>query len=184
MAAVSGQTEGSLLLIRRVIGRILYLLKFNMSSSFCSSEHYSTITLTFFDRSSETELKVECRGVPDNEEERTKEGWKRYYFEAIKQTFGYGARLYWRHSVPIVLFSFLLWIFKRNLSFNLSGTRSPSCKLIARVNERDQRGEGRSVTRVCVCVCACSCKCFNFWTYLNLDDFSPCQYLGHLFRGA
>ncbi|XP_054470054.1 activator of 90 kDa heat shock protein ATPase homolog 1b [Anoplopoma fimbria] len=57
-------------------------------------EHYATITMTFFDRSSETELKVDCRGVPDNEEERTKEGWKRYYFEAIKQTFGYGARLY------------------------------------------------------------------------------------------
>ncbi|KAM7376376.1 hypothetical protein PAMP_006117 [Pampus punctatissimus] len=57
-------------------------------------EHYATITMTFLDRSSETELKVECRGVPDSEEERTKEGWKRYYFEAIKQTFGYGARLF------------------------------------------------------------------------------------------
>lgn len=57
-------------------------------------EHYATISLSFVDRSSETELKVECRGVPDNEEERTKDGWKRYYFEAIKQTFGYGARLY------------------------------------------------------------------------------------------
>uniref|UniRef100_A0A3Q3F7Z4 Activator of HSP90 ATPase activity 1 n=1 Tax=Labrus bergylta TaxID=56723 RepID=A0A3Q3F7Z4_9LABR len=56
--------------------------------------HYATITLTFLDRSSETELKVECRGVPENEEERTKEGWKRYYFEAIKQTFGFGARLF------------------------------------------------------------------------------------------
>ncbi|TMS21174.1 Activator of 90 kDa heat shock protein ATPase-like protein 1 [Larimichthys crocea] len=58
------------------------------------SEHYATIAMTFLDRSSETELKVECRGVPDNDEERTKEGWKKYYFEAIKQTFGYGARLF------------------------------------------------------------------------------------------
>ncbi|XP_068574100.1 activator of 90 kDa heat shock protein ATPase homolog 1b [Cebidichthys violaceus] len=57
-------------------------------------EHYATISMLFYDRSSETELKVECRGVPDEEEERTREGWKRYYFEAIKQTFGYGARLY------------------------------------------------------------------------------------------
>ncbi|TKS87187.1 Activator of 90 kDa heat shock protein ATPase -like protein 1 [Collichthys lucidus] len=57
-------------------------------------EHYATIAMTFLDRSSETELKVECRGVPDNDEERTKEGWKKYYFEAIKQTFGYGARLF------------------------------------------------------------------------------------------
>lgn len=58
------------------------------------AEHYSTISMTFKDRSSETELKVDCRGVPDNEEDRTKEGWKRYYFEAIKQTFGFGSRLY------------------------------------------------------------------------------------------
>uniref|UniRef100_A0A8C7X2Y2 Activator of 90 kDa heat shock protein ATPase homolog 1 n=1 Tax=Oryzias sinensis TaxID=183150 RepID=A0A8C7X2Y2_9TELE len=57
-------------------------------------EHYATITLTFVDRSSETELKVECRGVPNSEEEQTKEGWRRYYFEAIKQTFGFGARLF------------------------------------------------------------------------------------------
>lgn len=56
-------------------------------------EHYATIAMTFVDLCSETELKVEFRGVPDNEEERTKEGWKRYYFEAIKQTFGFGARL-------------------------------------------------------------------------------------------
>lgn len=58
------------------------------------TEHYATVSMTFVDRSSETELKVEYRGVPESEEERTKEGWKRYYFEAIKQTFGYGARLF------------------------------------------------------------------------------------------
>ncbi|KAM8833935.1 activator of 90 kDa heat shock protein ATPase homolog 1-like [Synchiropus splendidus] len=58
------------------------------------SEHYSAITMNFVDRGSDTELKVEFRGVPENEEERTKEGWKRYYFEAIKQTFGYGASLF------------------------------------------------------------------------------------------
>ncbi|KAM3833906.1 activator of 90 kDa heat shock protein ATPase homolog 1-like [Diretmus argenteus] len=57
-------------------------------------EHYATITLTFSDRGSETELAAECRGVPDSEEERTRHGWQRYYFQAIKQTFGFGARLY------------------------------------------------------------------------------------------
>lgn len=57
-------------------------------------EHYATITLTFSDRGNETELKVDCRGVPESEEERTKQGWQRYYIEAIKQTFGFGARLY------------------------------------------------------------------------------------------
>ncbi|KAM4633210.1 activator of 90 kDa heat shock protein ATPase homolog 1-like [Polymixia lowei] len=58
------------------------------------SEHYATITLLLKDRGHDTELKLECSGVPAGEEERTKEGWKRYYFEAIKQTFGYGAQLY------------------------------------------------------------------------------------------
>lgn len=57
-------------------------------------EHYASISLTLCDRSSETELHADFRGVPENEEERTKDGWQRYYFEAIKMTFGYGARLY------------------------------------------------------------------------------------------
>ncbi|XP_029973320.1 activator of 90 kDa heat shock protein ATPase homolog 1 [Salarias fasciatus] len=57
-------------------------------------EHYATVSMQLLDRSSETELKVECRGVPDSQEEQTKEGWKRYYFQAIKQTFGFGARLF------------------------------------------------------------------------------------------
>ncbi|XP_028293074.1 activator of 90 kDa heat shock protein ATPase homolog 1b [Gouania willdenowi] len=57
-------------------------------------EHYATITMTFLDLSSETELKLDCRGVPENQEEQTKEGWKRYYFQAIKQTFGFGAQLF------------------------------------------------------------------------------------------
>ncbi|XP_068195222.1 activator of 90 kDa heat shock protein ATPase homolog 1-like [Antennarius striatus] len=57
-------------------------------------EHYATVTLSFLDRSSETELRVEARGVPDGEEERTQDGWRRFYFAAIKQTFGYGARLF------------------------------------------------------------------------------------------
>ncbi|XP_030627693.1 activator of 90 kDa heat shock protein ATPase homolog 1a [Chanos chanos] len=58
------------------------------------SEHYASIILSLSERSGETELLMEAKGVPTNEEERMKEGWQRYYFEAIKQTFGYGARLY------------------------------------------------------------------------------------------
>lgn len=134
----------------------------NVRWYFCSTEHYATITITFMDRSSETELKVECRGVPDNEEERTKEGWKRYYFEAIKQTFGYGARLFWRWCT-VVLFSFLFWIFKL-LVLSLSLWHKLSyCKLTARVNERDEIGEA-NLSPVCVNVLILA--------YLNLD-FSP-----------
>ncbi|XP_006746810.1 activator of 90 kDa heat shock protein ATPase homolog 1 [Leptonychotes weddellii] len=56
--------------------------------------HFATITLTFLDKNGETELCMEGRGVPAPEEERTRQGWQRYYFEGIKQTFGYGARLF------------------------------------------------------------------------------------------
>lgn len=56
--------------------------------------HFATIILTFFDKGDETEVCLEGKGIPASEEERTKEGWQRYYFEGIKQTFGYGARLF------------------------------------------------------------------------------------------
>ncbi|XP_056337207.1 activator of 90 kDa heat shock protein ATPase homolog 1a [Danio aesculapii] len=56
--------------------------------------HAATVILNFVNQGSETELILEARGVPSNEEERMKEGWQRYYFNAIKQTFGFGALLY------------------------------------------------------------------------------------------
>ncbi|KAG8126368.1 putative AHA1 activator of heat shock 90 protein [Naja naja] len=56
--------------------------------------HFATIVLTFIDKGNETEVCLEGKGIPASEEERTKEGWQRYYFEGIKQTFGYGARLF------------------------------------------------------------------------------------------
>ncbi|KAL0969507.1 hypothetical protein UPYG_G00228180 [Umbra pygmaea] len=57
-------------------------------------EHYATVSLSLVDQGSDTRLILECRGVPESEEDRTKQGWQRYYFEGIKQTFGFGARLY------------------------------------------------------------------------------------------
>lgn len=56
--------------------------------------HAATVILNFVNQGRETELILEARGVPSNEEERMKEGWQRYYFNAIKQTFGFGALLY------------------------------------------------------------------------------------------
>lgn len=53
------------------------------------SEHYATVRLELEDRGDETELRVEFRGVPAGEEDSTREGWTRFYFQAIKQTFGY-----------------------------------------------------------------------------------------------
>ncbi|XP_041831524.1 activator of 90 kDa heat shock protein ATPase homolog 1-like [Melanotaenia boesemani] len=53
------------------------------------SEHYATISLELEDQGDETELRMECRGVPAGQEDSTREGWTRFYFQAIKQTFGY-----------------------------------------------------------------------------------------------
>ncbi|XP_007574807.2 activator of 90 kDa heat shock protein ATPase homolog 1 [Poecilia latipinna] len=53
------------------------------------SEHCATIRLELVDRGDETELELEARGVPAGEEETTREGWRRFYLQAIKQTFGY-----------------------------------------------------------------------------------------------
>lgn len=72
-------------------------------------EHYATITLTFSGREGETELNIECRSVPKSEEERTKEGWHRYYLQGIKQTFGYGTRLYWTEQLFSFFFCFGFW---------------------------------------------------------------------------
>nr|XP_048711281.1 activator of 90 kDa heat shock protein ATPase homolog 1 isoform X6 [Caretta caretta]XP_048711282.1 activator of 90 kDa heat shock protein ATPase homolog 1 isoform X7 [Caretta caretta]XP_048711283.1 activator of 90 kDa heat shock protein ATPase homolog 1 isoform X8 [Caretta caretta] len=58
------------------------------------SGHFATVTLNFTDKGGETEVRLEGKGIPSSEEERTKQGWQHYYFEGIKQTFGYGARLF------------------------------------------------------------------------------------------
>uniref|UniRef100_UPI00398E859C activator of 90 kDa heat shock protein ATPase homolog 1b n=1 Tax=Pristiophorus japonicus TaxID=55135 RepID=UPI00398E859C len=58
------------------------------------TDHYATIKLTFYNKNDGTELQVECKGVPVGEEDQTKAGWQRYYFDGIKQTFGYNVRLF------------------------------------------------------------------------------------------
>ncbi len=57
-------------------------------------EHYSTVTLELSENDGSTDVKITQSEIPENEFERTKEGWHRYYWEAIKQTFGFGARLF------------------------------------------------------------------------------------------
>lgn len=56
---------------------------------FLRLEHYAIIELELEERGDETELRLECRGVPAGQEESTRGGWDRFYFQAIKQTFGY-----------------------------------------------------------------------------------------------
>lgn len=52
-------------------------------------EHFATVILLFEDRGGETVLSVDIQGVPSGFEDSTREGWSRFYFQAIKQTFGY-----------------------------------------------------------------------------------------------
>lgn len=56
--------------------------------------HYSNVTLTFNQKEDCTELELRQTGIPDAQLEQTENGWKRHYFEAMKQTFGFGARLF------------------------------------------------------------------------------------------
>ncbi|KOC69144.1 Activator of 90 kDa heat shock protein ATPase like protein 1 [Habropoda laboriosa] len=52
--------------------------------------HYSEVTIDIFERNDHTEINLTQTGVPVSEEESTKENWERYYWDAIKRTFGFG----------------------------------------------------------------------------------------------
>lgn len=58
------------------------------------AEHYSEVIMDLEQKDACTELVLTQTGVPENEVERTKTGWQQYYWESIKQTFGFGARLF------------------------------------------------------------------------------------------
>ncbi|NWI66146.1 AHSA2 ATPase, partial [Todus mexicanus] len=46
-------------------------------------EHYATVALNFKDLAAQTELQLECRGVPVSHEDSTRHCWKKQYFEEI-----------------------------------------------------------------------------------------------------
>ncbi|XP_046620108.1 activator of 90 kDa heat shock protein ATPase homolog 1 [Neodiprion virginianus] len=54
------------------------------------AEHYSKVTLEINEKNDHTEVKLTQTGVPSNEADTTKENWERYYWDAIKRTFGFG----------------------------------------------------------------------------------------------
>lgn len=55
--------------------------------------HYSTVTLQINQKSDHTEVKLQQTGVPKGEADVTRVNWDRYYWDAIKQAFGFGAFL-------------------------------------------------------------------------------------------
>lgn len=57
-------------------------------------DYYSDVTITINQQSDETKVTVDQTGIPFSDYERTENGWRMYYFESIKRTFGFGASLY------------------------------------------------------------------------------------------
>lgn len=55
------------------------------------ADMHSSVTLTFKDTGTSTELSLNQVGVPQYSVEQIKSGWYKYYFNAIKMTFGYGS---------------------------------------------------------------------------------------------
>lgn len=55
------------------------------------AEHYSSVTFNIDQKEDHTEVKVVQAGVPQSEADSTKENWDRYYWEAMKRTFGFGS---------------------------------------------------------------------------------------------
>ena len=56
-------------------------------------EHYSVVTITLIEQNGTTLVDVSQSGVPESEYERTLTGWKSRYWQSIRQTFGFGARI-------------------------------------------------------------------------------------------
>ncbi|XP_076655305.1 activator of 90 kDa heat shock protein ATPase homolog 1 [Halictus rubicundus] len=52
--------------------------------------HFSDVTIGISEKSDHTEVNLTQIGVPCSEEDATKENWERYYWDAIKRTFGFG----------------------------------------------------------------------------------------------
>ncbi|XP_023013447.2 activator of 90 kDa heat shock protein ATPase homolog 1 [Leptinotarsa decemlineata] len=52
--------------------------------------HFSTVTIEIDQKNDHTEVTLEQTGVPSAELEVTKGNWQRYYWDSMKQTFGFG----------------------------------------------------------------------------------------------
>ncbi len=54
---------------------------------------FSDVEIVITQSSDDTRVKVRQKNVPEKDVENTKNGWRRYYFEAIKRSFGFGSSL-------------------------------------------------------------------------------------------
>ena len=53
------------------------------------------VKITLDQKDDRTELTLTQTGIPEEDYERTKEGWKRYYWGGMKQAFCWGMRYFW-----------------------------------------------------------------------------------------
>lgn len=54
----------------------------------------STVTISIKQTKEDTKVSIVQTGVPAKEVDSTREGWQRYYFQAMKRSFGFGASLF------------------------------------------------------------------------------------------
>ncbi|XP_066584339.1 activator of 90 kDa heat shock protein ATPase homolog 1 [Prorops nasuta] len=52
--------------------------------------HFSEVNINITEKNDHTEVNLTQTNVPTSEEDATKENWERYYWDAIKRTFGFG----------------------------------------------------------------------------------------------
>ena len=56
--------------------------------------HFSDVVINIDQKMDCTEVSVAQYGIPKTEIENTREGWKRFYWDSMKRTFGFGALLF------------------------------------------------------------------------------------------
>lgn len=54
------------------------------------AEHYSTVTMDIDQQEDHTVVRISQTGIPKSDVDGTRENWGRYYWDAIKRTFGWG----------------------------------------------------------------------------------------------
>merc|ERR1712179_190149 len=54
----------------------------------------STVTISIKQTKDDTKVSIVQTGVPAKEVDSTREGWQRYYFHAMKRSFGFGTALF------------------------------------------------------------------------------------------
>lgn len=52
--------------------------------------HFSTVTIDIDQQSDHTKVIFKQTGIPEGEEDATRSNWNRYYWEALRRTFGFG----------------------------------------------------------------------------------------------